>query len=137
MRSIGKALKPTSILMVILYLLAPVYCRTASAAMIGTKTLLTPAHQPVTRDFLRDLVSREDIQKVLEGRGITPHEARARIDSLTDDELELISEKFADLPAGGNAVGFIVIVGVIIIIAIVMVEYFSEVKMFPGLHSDE
>ena len=137
MRSMGKALKPTSVLMVILLLLAPVYCQTASAAMIETKTLLAPAHQPVTRDFLRELVSREDIQKVLESRGITPEEARARIDSLSDDELEKISQNIADLPAGGNVVGFIVIVGAVIIIAIVLVEYFSEVKMFPQLYSDE
>jgi len=137
MRSIAKALKPTSVLMVILYLLAPVYCQTASAAMIGTKTLLAPANQPDARDVLRELVSREDIQKVLESRGITPEEARARIDSLSDDELEKISQNIADLPAGGNVVGFIVIVGAVIIIAIVLVEYFSEVKMFPQLHSDE
>ena len=137
MRSMGKALKPTSILMVILYLLAPVYCQTASATMIGTKTLLAPANQSDTRDFLLDLVAREDIQKVLESRGITPHEARARIDSLSDDELEKISKNIADLPAGGNAVGFIVIVGVAIIILTIVVEYFSEVKMFPGLYSDE
>lgn len=137
MRSMGKALKPTSILMVILYLLAPVYCQTASAAMIGTKTLLAPANQSDTRDFLRDLVAREDIQNVLKSRGITSHEARARIDSLSDDELEKISKNIADLPSGGNAVGFIVIVGVAIIILTIVVEYFSEVKMFPGLYSDE
>ena len=105
--------------------------------MIGTKRLLTPAHQPVTRDVLRDLVAREDIQKVLESQGITPHEARARIDSLSDDELEQISKNIADLPAGGNVVGFVVIVGAVLIIAIILVEYFSEVKMFPWLYSDE
>jgi len=49
----------------------------------------------------------------------------------------MISQKITDLPAGGAATGFIVIVGAVIIIVIIIVEYFSEVKMFPQLHSDE
>ena len=49
----------------------------------------------------------------------------------------MISQKIADLPAGGDATGFILIVGAVIIIVIILVEYFSEVKMFPQLHSDE
>ena len=105
--------------------------------MIGTEILLKADRSQNTRDYLHDLMSREDIQKLLVARGINPHEAKARIDSLSDDELEMISEKIADLPAGGDATGFILIVGAVIIIVIILVEYFSEVKMFPQLYSDE
>jgi len=137
MRYIKRTLKPTSILLVIIFLLVPVYCRTASAAMIGTQRVLNPVRDPDTRAVLQDLMSREDIQKILIARGIDPREAKTRIDSLSDDELEMIFKNIADQPAGGNATGFIIIVGVVIIIAIIIVEYFSEVKMFPGLDSDE
>jgi hypothetical protein len=99
--------------------------------------MLATDRNQITRDYLHDLISREDIQKLLVARGITPHEAKTRIDSLSDDELELISGKMADLPAGGDATGFILVVAAVIIIAILIVEYFSEVKMFPQLHSDE
>ena len=128
MNFIEKALKPTSIFLAILFLLAPAYYQSVSAAMIGTETMLTPDRNQTTRDY---------IQKVLVARGINPHEAKARIDSLSDDELEMISQKITDLPAGGDATGFILIVGAVIIIVIILVEYFSEVKMFPQLHSDE
>jgi len=128
MNFIEKALKPTSIFLAILFLLAPAYYQSVSAAMIGTETMLTPDRNQTTRDY---------IQKVLVARGINPQEAKARIDSLSDDELEMISQKITDLPAGGDATGFILIVGAVIIIVIILVEYFSEVKMFPKLHSDE
>ena len=137
MNFIEKALKPTSIFLAILFLLAPAYYQAVSAAMIGTETMLTPDRNQITRDYLHDLMSREDAKKMLEARGINPPEAKARIDSLSDDELEMISQKIDGLPAGGDATGFIVLVGVVIIIVFILVEYFSEVKMFPQLHSDE
>jgi hypothetical protein len=137
MNFIAKALKPTSIFLTIFFLLAPAYYQSVSAVMIGTKTMLKPDRSQNTRDYLHNLISREDIQKVLVARGINPHEAKARIDSLSDDELEMISGNFADLPAGGDGTGFAVVVGMVIMLVAILVEYFSEVKMFPQLHSDE
>jgi len=137
MNFIEKTLRPTSIFLAILFLLAPAYYQAVSAAMIGTETMLTPDRNQITRDYLHDLMSREDAKKMLEARGINPPEAKARIDSLSDDELKMISQKINDLPTGGDATGFILIVGAVIIIVIILVEYFSEVKMFPKLHSDE
>ena len=137
MNFMAKTLKPTSIFLTIIFLLVPAYYQSVSAAMIGTETMLATDRNQITRDYLHDLISREDIQKLLVARGITPHEAKTRIDSLSDDELELISGKMADLPAGGDATGFILVVVAVIIIAILIVEYLSEVKMFPQLHSDE
>ena len=79
MKNLESALKPTSILLVIIFMVAPVYCRTASAAMLGTDLLLTPDHSFDRRAFLHDLISREDIRQALVARGISPEEARARI----------------------------------------------------------
>lgn len=137
MRQMKTALKPTSILLVVIFVLAPAYCPTASAAMIGTDVLLTPNHEPDRREFLQNLISREDIRQALVALGISPGEARARINSLSDDELENIFKNMADLPAGGDATGFVIIVGAVIIVLIIIVEYFSKVKMFPQLHQKD
>jgi hypothetical protein len=137
MNFITKALRPTSIFLTIFFLLAPAYFQSVSAAMIGTKTMLKPDRIQNTRGYLNDLISREDIQNMLVARGINPHEAKARIDSLSDDEIEMIPENFADLPAGGDGTGFAVITLMVIMLVAILVEYFSDVKMFPELHSDE
>jgi hypothetical protein len=136
MNFMDKALKPTSIFLAVVFLMVPAFYQSASAAMIGTNTLLTADRSQDTRDCLHGLITREDIKKALVARGINPLEAKARIDSLSDDELELISGKIADLPAGGDATGFVLVVGAVIIIALMIVEYFSEVKMFPQLYSE-
>jgi hypothetical protein len=136
MNFMDKALKPTSIFLTVVFLMVPAFYQSASAAMIGTNTLLTADRNQDTRDCLHDLITREDIKKALVARGINPLEAKARIDSLSDDELALISGKIADLPAGGDATGFVLVVGAVIIIALMIVEYFSEVKMFPQLYSE-
>ena len=132
-----KTLTPTSIFLVFIFLIVPAFYQSASAAMIGTEILLTADRNHKTRDYLNHLISRKDIQKALVDRGVNPHEAEARINSLSDDEIEMIAGILADLPAGGDATGFVVIVGAVIIILIIIVEYFSEVKMFPQLYSDE
>ena len=131
------ALRPTSVLLVIVFMLAPVYSRIASAAMIGTDALLTADHRPDRRAILKDLISRESIRQALVMRGINPEEARARIDSLSDDELQNIFNNISDLPAGGDATGFAIIVGAVLIVLIIIVEYFSEVKMFPQLFQND
>ena len=137
MNFIAKALKPTSIFLALLFLLAPAYYQSVSAAMIGTQRMLKPDRSHNTRDYIHGLISREDIQKVLVARGINAQEAKARIASLSDDELEMISENFNVQPAGGDGTGFAVVVTMVIMIIAILVEYFSEVKMFPELHSDE
>ena len=137
MKYLESALRPVSIFLVITFMLAPAFGRMASAAMIGTDILLTPDRHQNRRDFLLDLISHKEIQKVLTARGISPDEARARIDSLSDDELDNMLKNITDLPAGGDATGFAVIVGVVIIILIIIVEYFSEVKMFPQLYQKD
>lgn len=131
MNTMKKMLKPTSIFLTILLVLIPSFYQTASAAMIGTEAVLRADRNQETRDYLNDLISREKVRKTLVARGVNPHEAKARIDSLSDAEVEQISEIIADLPAGGDATGFIVLVGVVILILIIIVEYTSSVKMFP------
>jgi hypothetical protein len=137
MNFIAKALKSTSIFLSIFFLLAPGYYQSVSAAMIGTQAMLRPDRSQNTRAYIHGLIAREDIQKVLVARGINPQEAKARTASLSDDELEMISENFNAQPAGGDGTGFAVVVTMVIMIIAILVEYFSEVKMVPELHSEE
>ena len=130
MNNFLKIVKPTGIFLIVLLLLVSFYYQSASATMIGTGRLLKSDRNQETRDYLHYLISRQDIQDALVARGIDPHEAKARIDSLTDDEIEMISDTIANLPAGGDATGFIVVVAVVIIILIFIVEWASQVKQF-------
>jgi hypothetical protein len=131
MNATRKTLKPVCCFLAVLFLLISTFCQYASAAMISTENSLASKGNQETRDDLYQLISREKIQKALVDGGITVDEARVRIDSLTDREIKLIAGKIDEIPSGGDATGFVVISLAVILIVFLIVEYTSDIKMFP------
>jgi hypothetical protein len=131
MHTFQKTVKPISILAIILLLLMSTLTRPAVAAMVGTEKLLVSDRNQETRSYLQQMMSRKDFQRVLVARGIDLQEAQTRIDSLTDSEIELISKKINDLPAGGVDATFVLIIVGVIVVVFIFVEYVSAVPMLP------
>jgi hypothetical protein len=126
-------LKPISIFLIAFMLPITFGNPSAFALMAGTEDVLRFDRHQDTRERLRDLVSREQIRKMLVCWGIESDEAEARIDSLSDDELSLIAEKIAELPVGGDAWGFVIVCAIVVVILVMIVEFTSDVKLFPNL----
>ena len=131
MHTFQKTAKPISILAIILLLSMSTLNQPAVAAMVGTEKLLISDRNEETRSYLQQMMSRKDIHEALVAHGIDLQEARIRIDSLTDSEIELILKKITDLPAGGVDAAFVLILVGIIVVLIIIVEYTSAVPMFP------
>ena len=131
MHTFQKMAKPIGILAVILLLLMSTLNQLAAAAMVGTEKLLISDRNQETRSYLQQMMSRKQIQEALVARGIDLQEAKIRIDSLTDREIELIFKTFNDLPAGGIDAAFVLIIVGVIVVLIIIVEYTSAVPMFP------
>jgi hypothetical protein len=130
MHAFKKMANPISILAVIQLLLMSTLYQPATAAMVGTETLLISDRNQETRSYLQQMMSRKEIQEALVARGIDLQEAKIRIDSLTDSEIEQILEKFNDLPAGGIDAAFVLIIVGVIVVLFIIVEYISAVPMF-------
>ena len=109
----------------------------AAAAMVGTEKLLISDRNQETRSYLQQMMSRKDIQQALIARGIDLQEAQIRIDSLTDSEIELISKKINDLPAGGVDATFVLIIVGVIVVVFIFVEYISAVPMLPWFQPEK
>jgi len=135
MHTFQKIAKPISILAVILFLLMSTLNQLAEAAMVGTEKLLISDRNQETRSYLQQMMSRKEIQEALVARGIDLQEAKIRIDSLTDREIEQILEKINDLPAGGIDAAFVLIIVGVIIVLFIIVEYTSAVPMFSWFQS--
>ena len=138
MHTFQKMAKPISILAVILLLLMSTLNQLATAAMVGTEKLLISDRNQETRSYLQQMMSRKEIQEALVACGIDLQEAKIRIDSLTDSEIEQILEKINDLPAGGgiDAAFVLIVVGVIVVLFII-IEYTSAVPMFSWFQSEK
>ena len=131
MHTFQKTAKPISILAIILLFLMSTLNQPAAAAMVGTEKLLISDRNQETRRYLQQMMSRKDIQEALVARGVDLQEAQIRIDSLTDREIELISKKINDLPAGGVDATFVLILVAVIVVMFIFVEYISAVPMLP------
>lgn len=131
MKLFKNTVKPTSIFLAIVLVLVSTSYQSASAAMIGTEKLLQAGNNQKTRDYLHQLVDREEIKSALVSQGIDPQEAQLRIQSLTDHEIELIADKIDNLAAGRGVVIFSMVIVAVIIAALLIFNYTSVTDLFP------
>jgi Family of unknown function (DUF6627) len=94
--------------------------QTVRAAMVKTETVLTLSKAKNVRENLNQFLKREDVQAIMMAQGISPIEAKARVDSLSDAEIMQISDKMDQLPAGGSTLG-VIIGGAIVIFVILLI----------------
>jgi hypothetical protein len=74
----------------------------ARAEMIGTTQLLAPSAD-AQRARVEAFLAREDVQRQLEARGVSPADAAKRVASLTEAELQVLSPRIDSLPAGAHS----------------------------------
>jgi hypothetical protein len=127
---IRKTLKPTSICLAVIMMLmfAPVHA--VLAAMVGTETVIDSARGQEARDLIHKVLAREDVQAALGEHGIDPQEAKARIDSLTDDEVIRIADQIDQLPEGAGAAGFLIIALLVLILVLVILDVTGVADIF-------
>jgi hypothetical protein len=117
MKLLRQKAKPVSVVMTILVLLLAVPYQSVFAAMIGTETVIDIGRGQEARDYLNRMMIREDVQSAFTSYGITPLEAKARLDTLSDAEIMRLYNQMEQLPAGGSSLGTAFIaVGVIFVI---------------------
>jgi len=122
MKTIRNKLAPVSIVMTVLTLLLSVPCPSAQAALIDTETAANSHHSQNDRQLVRTFLARTDVQQALIAQGIDPFEAQLRVDSLTDSEIAAIKDKIVNLPAGGEILGFAILVLLIVLIVVVIMR---------------
>jgi hypothetical protein len=118
MKILRKKAKPVSVLMTILLFMLAVPYQSAFAQIIGTERVIDQVRGQEARAYLNRILERKDVQKALISRGIGPAEAKARIGSLSDAEVNRLYAQFKNLPAGGNDFG--VIIGALLVVFIVL-----------------
>jgi phosphoribosylamine-glycine ligase len=131
MNALKKCAKPSCVYPVIVLLLVSTWYQSASAAMIGTERLLPAVRGQETRDYLNQVMARQEVRNALIAQGIDPQEAELRLASLTDEEITLIAHKVDDLTAGRGVVIFSLIIVAVIVAAFIIFNYTSVTDVFP------
>jgi len=116
MEKLRRIAKPVSQLLVFGLLSLSLHLPTAQAGMIGTETIANVAQTQQNRARLQEALNRDDVKAALVARGVDPSQVQARVDSLTDEEVQTLSGKIDQLPAGGDVLGLAVFVFIVLLI---------------------
>jgi hypothetical protein len=117
MEILRRLTKPVSHLVVLSLLALNLYLPAAHAGMVGTEAVVNAAQTQQYRERLLTALNRDDVQAQLLARGVEPAQVQARIDSLTDEEMQTLATNMDQLPAGGDGlVGALVFIFIVLLI---------------------
>ncbi|MDY0136276.1 MAG: PA2779 family protein [Thiomicrospira sp.] len=99
------------------------------AAMVSTEQVIEAHQAQYDREQLAGLLDRADVQQKLVSMGVSADDVQQRIAAMTDAEVAELNAKITELPAGANALGIIVLIGVVLVIT----DLVGLTDVFPGL----
>lgn len=109
------------------FLAVNVVAPTAHAGMIGTESIVQQEQLELQRSELKAFLGRDDIRDQLIAWGVDPADARVRVDSLNAQEVAVMSQRMRELPAGGDALGAIVFVFLVLLVT----DILGYTNIFP------
>ena len=93
------------------------------AAMVATDKALGSSE----REHVNQLLARADVQARLSQYGVNAGDVQARIAAMSDDEVAQLSSKMDAMPAGGDILGVIVLVFLVLLLT----DILGFTKVFP------
>jgi len=82
------------------------------------------------REFLGSLFERADVRAALERQGVSPDEAKARVNAMSDDEVERLAARFDALPAGGSGFETFLVIGFLLFVTLLITDILGFTKVF-------
>lgn len=120
MEQLRRLTQPVAHLVVLGMLALSLHLPAANAAMVGTEAVVSTAQAQQDRERLAQTLSRADVQQQLVARGVDPAQVQARLESLTDEEVQTLAANMDQLPAGGDALGLLVFIFLVLLFTDIM-----------------
>jgi hypothetical protein len=103
----------------------------AHAELVSTYSVTSEARAESARQKLERYLQREDVRAALEKSGVDPDAAMSRTGALSDEEVAAVAGRIDSLPAGGEFIGALVFVFVLLLIT----DILGFTKVFPFTRS--
>ena len=97
------------------------------AALVGTEQIATAGQSAQNRDRVRAFLLRDDVRNMLKQQGVDANVALTRVDAMTDSEVQTVANQLDQLPAGGDVLGILFTVFIILLIT----DILGLTKVFP------
>lgn len=102
----------------------------AQAALVGNGQLISTASAEANRTALLEALDRDAVRQQLAALGVTPEQAQLRVSQMTDQEVAQLNQQLADLPAGGDLIGILLLIFIIFVIT----DVIGATDIFPFIH---
>jgi hypothetical protein len=100
------------------------------AALVGNAELFASSSLDTDRTELLAALDRDSARQQLAALGISQEQAMERIAQMTDLEIAQLNQQLADLPAGGDVLGVVVLIFIVFIIT----DVIGATNIFPFIH---
>src|SRR6266852_7582864 len=82
------------------------------------------------RELLGSLLDRADVRAALERQGVSADDAKARVEALSDDEVEQVAARFDSLPAAGSGIETALVIGFLVFVTLLITDILCFTKVF-------
>jgi len=105
---------------------------TAQATLIDTAAATMPQSPPVdgARARVQAFLDRPELAAELTRLGVPTAEAKARVDAMTDPEVQALARRIDAAPAGADALGTIVGAAVLVFIVLLVTDILGYTRVF-------
>jgi hypothetical protein len=101
------------------------------AELVATDRVETTRQDGLSgRELLGSLLDRADVRAALERQGVSADDAKARVNALSDDEVEQLAARFDSLPAAGNGFESVLWLGFLVFVILLVTDILGFTKVF-------
>ncbi len=100
---------------------------TAQASIIATDEVVSMGAAASNRDAVSGFLARDDVRQAIMAQGVSPQAAQERVKAMSDVEVAQLAGRIHQAPAGGNVIGVIFTVFVVLLVTDIM----GLTKVFP------
>ncbi len=94
----------------------------ARAAVIGTQTAIDLQERANRIAQINTVLAREDVRSTLIDLGVSPEDAAARVETMTDAELQVLAAQLDQLPAGGIGIVEVALIATLVIVILELLD---------------
>ena len=101
------------------------------AELVATDRVETTRQDGLSgRELLGSLLDRANVRAALERQGVSADDAKARVNALSDDEVERLAARFDSLPAAGNGFESALWLGFLVFVVLLVTDILGFTKVF-------
>jgi hypothetical protein len=118
-----------------LFLITSSWAGLAQAGMIGTERVVQESSVAAERAQLQAMLQREDVRAKLTELGVEPERVQARVAALSDAEVQQLSQRMDELPAGEGPVETLLVLGVFVFLVLLVTDILGFTDVYPFVTS--